>query len=102
VLAGSDTSPAAVARLIESERATVVAGIPTFWVQMDGVFAGGEFDLSSVRRILCGGAEATPTLIERYLERGIDFLHAWGMTEMSPSGTAHWLPAAPCPVSSCA
>jgi fatty-acyl-CoA synthase len=93
VLAGSDTSPASVARLIESERATVVAGIPTFWVQMDGVFAGGEFDLSSVRRILCGGAEAPPSLVERYLERGIDFLHAWGMTEMSPSGTANWLAA---------
>jgi fatty-acyl-CoA synthase len=93
VLAGSDTSPESVARLIESERATVVAGIPTFWVQMDSVFASGEFDLSSVRRILCGGAEAPPSLIARYLERGIDFLHAWGMTEMSPSGTGNWLPA---------
>lgn len=93
VLAGSDTSPASVARLIESERATVVAGIPTFWVQMDPLFASGEHDLSSVRRILCGGAEAAPSLIDRYLERGIDFLHAWGMTEMSPSGTANWLSA---------
>lgn len=93
VLAGSDTSPASVARLVESERATVLAGIPTFWVQMDPVFASGEFDLSSVRRILCGGAEAPPSLIARYLERGIDFLHAWGMTEMSPSGTANWLAA---------
>ena len=91
VLAGSDTSPVSVARLIESERVTVVAGIPTFLVQMDGVFESGEFDLSSVRRILCGGAEAPPSLISRYLERGIDFLHAWGMTEMSPSGTANWL-----------
>jgi fatty-acyl-CoA synthase len=93
VLAGSDTSPDAVARLIESERPTVVAGIPTFWVQMDPIFAAGERDLSSVERILCGGAEAAPSLIARYLERGIDFLHAWGMTEMSPSGTANWLRA---------
>ena len=94
VLAGSDTSPVSVARLIESERPTVVAGIPTFWVQMDPVFASREFDLSSVQRILCGGAEAPPSLIARYLERGIDFLHAWGMTEMSPSGTANWLQSA--------
>jgi fatty-acyl-CoA synthase len=90
VFAGADTSPDAVASLIESERATVLAGIPTFWVQMDSVFAGGRYDLSSVQRILCGGAEAAPSLIGRYLERGIDFLHAWGMTEMSPSGTAVW------------
>jgi fatty-acyl-CoA synthase len=90
VFAGSDTSPEAVARLIESERATVLAGIPTFWVQMADVFAAGRYDLSCVQRILCGGAEAAPSLIARYLERGIDFLHAWGMTEMSPSGTAVW------------
>ncbi len=88
VLAGSDTSPGAVARLIESERVTVVAGIPTFLVQLDGVFASGEYDLSTVRAILCGGAEAAPSLIQRYLDRGIEFMHAWGMTEMSPSGTA--------------
>src|SRR6266540_1082647 len=69
VLAGSDTSPGAVARLIESERVTVVAGIPTFLVQLDGVFASGEYDLSTVRAILCGGAEAAPSLIQRYLDR---------------------------------
>jgi fatty-acyl-CoA synthase len=90
VLAGSNTTPDAVARLIEAERATVIAGIPTFWVQMDGVFASGDYDLSSVRAILCGGSEAAPSLISRYLDRGIDFMHAWGMTEMSPTGTATW------------
>ena len=93
VLAGSDTSPGVIADLIEKERPTVLAGIPTFWVQMDRVFAAGEHDLGSVRRILCGGAEAPPTLIKRYTDRGIDFLHAWGMTEMSPSGTAAWIGA---------
>jgi fatty-acyl-CoA synthase len=93
VFAGSDTSPPAVAALIESEQANVVAGIPTFWVQMDGVFAAGDHDLSSVDRILCGGAEAPPTLIRQYTDRGIDFMHAWGMTEMSPSGTANWVSA---------
>jgi len=97
VLTGADTSPPAVARLIEAERVTVVAGIPTFWVQMDGVFAAGEHDLSSVRSILCGGAEAAPSLIRRYTDRGIDFMHAWGMTEMSPSGTASWVRAGSTP-----
>jgi acyl-CoA synthetase (AMP-forming)/AMP-acid ligase II len=90
VFAGADTSPPAAARLIEAERPTVLAGIPTFWVQMDAVFASDEYDLSSVRRILCGGAEAPPALIERYTDRGVDFFHGWGMTEMSPSGTGSW------------
>lgn len=93
VFTGSDTSPSAAARLIATERPTVLAGIPTFWVQMDHVFASGDHDLSSVERILCGGAEAPPALIRKYTDRGIDFFHAWGMTEMSPSGTANWIPA---------
>ena len=93
VFAGADTSPPAAASLIEQTRPTVLAGIPTFWVQMNAVFSSGEYDLSSVDRILCGGAEAPPALIQRYTDRGIHFFHAWGMTEMSPSGTANWIPA---------
>ena len=93
VFAGADTSPASVARLVEAERPTVLAGIPTFWVQMDQAFSSDEHDLSSVERILCGGAEAAPALIEKYTNRGIDFFHGWGMTEMSPSGTGTWIPA---------
>ncbi len=91
VFAGADTSPEAVARLIAAERPTVVAGIPTFWVQMNEVFERGDHDLSSVERILCGGAEAPPALIRRYTDRGIDFFHGWGMTEMSPSGSGSWV-----------
>jgi fatty-acyl-CoA synthase len=93
VFAGADTSPPAAASLIEQTRPTVLAGIPTFWVQMNEVFASGDHDLGSVERILCGGAEAPPALIRKYTDRGIHFFHAWGMTEMSPSGTANWIPA---------
>jgi fatty-acyl-CoA synthase len=93
VFAGSDTSPPAAASLIEETRPTVLAGIPTFWVQMNEVFASGDYDLGSVERILCGGAEAPPALIQKYTDRGIHFFHGWGMTEMSPSGTANWIPA---------
>jgi fatty-acyl-CoA synthase len=93
VLTGADTSPHAAASLIQSERPTVLAGIPTFWVQMDPVFASEDYDLSSVERILCGGAEPAPALVERYTSRGIDFFHGWGMTEMSPSGTGNWIRA---------
>jgi acyl-CoA synthetase (AMP-forming)/AMP-acid ligase II len=93
VFAGADTSPPKAGRLIEQTGPTVLAGIPTFWVQMDAMFESGEYDLTSVERILCGGAEAPPSLIRKYTDRGISFFHAWGMTEMSPSGTGNWIPA---------
>jgi fatty-acyl-CoA synthase len=91
VLAGRDTSPEAVRRLIAAERVTVAAGIPTFWIQMEESLERWPEDFESLRAILVGGAEAPPGLINRYTRRGIDFMHAWGMTEMSPSGTAAWI-----------
>ncbi len=91
VLAGSDTSPAAVGRLIAAERPTTMSGIPTMWAQLESTFVDRSVDTSSVERILCGGAEPPPALIEHYTDLGIDFFHGWGMTEMSPSGTGTWI-----------
>jgi fatty-acyl-CoA synthase len=51
------------------------------------VLLEGRQDLSSLQRILCGGAPLPMRIIQRFAERGISFLHAWGMTEMAPSGT---------------
>jgi fatty-acyl-CoA synthase len=91
VLTGHDVSAAAGARLIEAERVTVAAGVPTVWMRMAGELESEDRDLGSLRRVLCGGAEASTALIERYRRRGISFFHAWGSTEMSPSGTAAWV-----------
>ncbi|HEX4752190.1 MAG TPA: AMP-binding protein [Solirubrobacterales bacterium] len=85
VLAGADASPGAIAALVESERATLVAGVPTFLVRLAAELSG-ERDLSSLRRVLAGGAAAPPRLVERYLEAGIEFVPTWGMTEAG-SGT---------------
>lgn len=85
VLAGADASPGATAALVESERATLVAGVPTFLVRLAAEF-GGERDLSSLRRVLAGGSPASPALVERYLEAGVEFVPTWGMTEAG-SGT---------------
>jgi fatty-acyl-CoA synthase len=85
VLAGADTSPAAIAALVESERATLVAGVPTFFVRLAAEL-DGERDLSSLRRVLAGGSPAPAALVARYLEAGIDFVPTWGMTEAG-SGT---------------
>jgi fatty-acyl-CoA synthase len=76
-----------LARLIEEERVTKAAGVPTLWVEMERVFDSGERDLSSLRELLIGGAPVPNALIRRYRERGISIAQGWGMTEMSPSGT---------------
>jgi fatty-acyl-CoA synthase len=91
VLPGRDVSPEHGGELIERERVTVAAGVPTVWVRLAELLEAGERDLGSLERVLSGGAEAASTLIDRYRKRGIGFFHAWGATEMSPSGTGQLL-----------
>jgi fatty-acyl-CoA synthase len=44
-------------------------------------------DLSSLRRMVVGGAALTPALLEGFSRRGIEMIHAWGMTELNPLGS---------------
>jgi fatty-acyl-CoA synthase len=87
VLPGPRLDADSVARLIERERVTLAAAVPTVWNAFEQVLLSGKQDLSSLRRILCGGAPLPMRLIQRFAQRGISFMHAWGMTEMGPSGT---------------
>ena len=86
VLAGADTSADALASLIERERVTLAAGIPTFWVRLLEALEDPSRDLSSLRRVLSGGSAAPRALAERYLAAGVEFVSSWGMTEAG-SGT---------------
>ena len=73
-----------LARLIETERATLLAGVPTV---LSGLLEqvdrhGG--DLSSLRGGICGGAAVSRALMEGFERHGIRILQAWGMTETAP------------------
>jgi fatty-acyl-CoA synthase len=83
VLPGADLSPAAIASLIEEERVTVAAGVPTIWMGVLPELAGR--DVSSLRAIPCGGSAVPRSLSEAYREQiGLPITQAWGMTETSP------------------
>src|SRR3954466_8727467 len=80
---GPDLSPRAVATLMESERVTLAAGVPTIWMGVLDELEGR--DVSSLNRILCGGSAVPRSLSEAYREKtGLPILQAWGMTETSP------------------
>ena len=82
-LPGPDLSPKAIADLMEGERVTLAAGVPTIWMGMLGELEGRDF--SSLRMILCGGSAVPRSLSEAYREKiGIPMLQGWGMTETSP------------------
>jgi fatty-acyl-CoA synthase len=82
-----------LARFIEAERATVVAGVPTVLsALLEHVNAHGG-DLSSLRGGLCGGAQVPRTLMEGFERHGVRILQGWGMTETSPLVTVARPPA---------
>jgi fatty-acyl-CoA synthase len=86
VLGGADTSPEALAMLIERERVTLAAGVPTFWVRLIDAFEDPARDFSSLRRVLSGGSATPRALAERYRAVGVELVSGWGMTEAG-SGT---------------
>ena len=93
VMPGPDLSPKALASLIEDERVTVAAGVPTIWMGMLPELKGR--DLSSLRAIPCGGSAVPKSLSEAYREQtGLPIWQAWGMTETSPVASVGHIKAA--------
>jgi fatty-acyl-CoA synthase len=83
VMPGPNLSPPAIVDLIESERVTVAAGVPTIWMGVLPLLEGR--DVSSLRGIPCGGSSVPKALSEGFRQAiGLPIMQAWGMTETSP------------------
>ena len=77
-----------VYELIEAEKVTFAAGVPTVWQMLLGHMKPNNLRFSSLKRTVIGGSACPPAMIEAFRQDyGVDVLHAWGMTEMSPLGT---------------
>ncbi len=88
VLAGRHLDGASLAALMNAERVTTSAGVPTIWMGLlQHLRASGE-RLDTVRSLVIGGSACPPMLIDAFArEYGVRVDHAWGMTETSPLGT---------------
>ena len=83
---GPDLSPEGVVQMLESERVTFSAGVPTVWLGIQQYLIDHpETDLSAIRSFLCGGSAVPRAMIDWYWrERGIKVLQGWGITETNP------------------
>lgn len=86
VMPGRYLDPKSLCELIESERVTVTAGVPSIWMGIYQLLeSGAKYDLSSLRTMVNGGSAIPQALIEGFEKKyGIRVLHAYGMTETSP------------------
>jgi acyl-CoA synthetase (AMP-forming)/AMP-acid ligase II len=88
VLPGRHLDGASMANILNTERVTFTAGVPTVWLGLLQHLRSSGERLHTVERIMTGGSAAPPLLIEAFRdEYGIRVEHGWGMTELSPVGT---------------
>ena len=88
VLPGRQLDGESVYELMESEKVTFTAGVPTVWLALAQYLRESKNKLSSLERLVSGGSAMPRALIQEYEEdQDTRVVHAWGMTEMSPIGT---------------
>ena len=89
VLPGAGLDGKSLYELFESEQVTLSAGVPTVWQGLLSYVEANGLKFSTMRRSAIGGSACPPAMIKKFLDDyGVRVIHAWGMTEMSPIGTA--------------
>jgi fatty-acyl-CoA synthase len=84
--------PGRVLELIERHRVTWLSGVPTTYQMLCEHPDWDTTDLSSLRKLTCGGSAVPMRVLDAYESRGLAFTASYGMTETSPGATN--LPAA--------
>ena len=88
VFPGAKLDGESLCELFESEKVTFSAGVPTVWLGMLQHLQKTGTKPKYLKRMVVGGSACPPALMQTFeRDYGIKFLHAWGMTEMSPMGT---------------
>jgi fatty-acyl-CoA synthase len=88
VMPGPRLDGAAVHELLETEGVTFSAAVPTVWQGLLQHLDSSGARLSTLKRVVIGGAACPEVLIRRFWDDyGVEVRHAWGMTETSPVGT---------------
>ena len=92
---GPHLDPASLLALLQDERVTLTAGVPTIWMGILAALdaAPRQWNLSRIHTMVVGGSAVPLAMIRGFQERhGLRIVHAWGMTETSPLGTVSQLP----------
>ena len=90
VLPGPKLDGASLIGLIDDCRVNVALGVPTVWLGLIREAEKSGNRLASLERTLVGGSACPPSMMQTFRESyGVEVIHAWGMTEMSPLGSVN-------------
>jgi fatty-acyl-CoA synthase len=88
VLPGPKLDGASVHAMLNDHEVTMTAGVPTVWMALLAHLDATGGRLPHLKRIVIGGSACPRAMVEAFRHRyGVDVVHAWGMTEMSPLGS---------------
>ncbi|TXT41329.1 MAG: fatty-acyl-CoA synthase [Comamonadaceae bacterium] len=88
VFPGPGMDGKSIYELIEQEQVSYAAGVPTIWQMLLGHMEPNKLRFTTLKRTVIGGSACPPAMITAFNDvYGVEVLHAWGMTEMSPLGT---------------
>jgi fatty-acyl-CoA synthase len=88
VMPGAKLDGASIYELLHGCGVTCTAAVPTVWLMLLDHLQKIEAQFPCLRRVVVGGAACPRSIVRVFREKyGIEVVHAWGMTEMSPLGT---------------
>src|SRR5437588_2346949 len=87
VMPGPKLDGASVFELLDTEKVTYTAGVPTVWLMLLQYMEANKVKLPCLKTVVCGGSAMPRSMIKAFDDMGVEVRHAWGMTEMSPLGT---------------
>ncbi|MDY0747829.1 3-(methylthio)propionyl-CoA ligase [Paucibacter sp. R3-3] len=94
VMPGPHLDGKSLYELFENEKVTFSAGVPTVWLGLLNYVKANGLKFSTFKRTVIGGSACPPAMMKTLQEDyGVEVIHAWGMTEMSPLGTLSKLTA---------
>lgn len=89
VLPGPGLDGASLADMIDTFQVSVALGVPTIWQGLINAAQQSGSKLDSLKRNVVGGSACPPAMLKTFKEQfGCETIHAWGMTETSPLGSA--------------
>jgi fatty-acyl-CoA synthase len=88
VMPGAKMDGASILDCLNTYKVTLTAAVPTVWLMLLQHLEQTGATLPHLKKVVIGGSAAPRAMIKTFQDKyGVDVIHAWGMTEMSPLGT---------------
>ena len=88
IMPGSKLDGPSVYELMDTYKVTFSAGVPTVWLMLLDHLEKNGLKLPHLKRVVIGGSASPRAMTQAFQDKyGVEVIHAWGMTEMSPLGS---------------